>query len=227
MAEIGGSPSAPHQPFFPGPAAHGEPDMENQLRAHVCVRAGEQVRRSPLRSQLLADLDALDLGALPFEDEASTAASSDGAHEGGCAANGVGKGAEGLGFDLQAFHPDTLRPFDDGGHETELPRSYYGESSNLVTVLNTFTADRFFLDTSRQVKAVLFTKKAQIPTLWQQVATELAHHALFGLVRDSETELLERFALEKASLPRILVFCPGHRLTYTGPAEDARQRGFL
>ena len=35
--------------------------------------------------------------------------------------------------------------------------------------LNTFTADRFFLDTSRQVKAVLFTKKTEVPTLWQQV----------------------------------------------------------
>ena len=53
-------------------------------------------------------------GALPFEDEASTAASSDGAHEGGRAANGEGIGAEGFGFNLQAFHPDTLQPFDDG-----------------------------------------------------------------------------------------------------------------
>ena len=122
------------------------------------------MRKSPLRSQLLADLGALDLGehadcdcgavplapvcesarekaasrlaapclrprrladvvahgacrspgALPFEDEASVAASSDGAHEGGRATNGKGIGAEGLGFNLQAFHPDTLRPFDDG-----------------------------------------------------------------------------------------------------------------
>ena len=45
-------------------------------------------------------------------------------------------------------------------------------SSPLVAGLNTFTADRFFLDTSRQVKAVLFTKKTEVPTLWQQVAAQ-------------------------------------------------------
>jgi hypothetical protein len=44
MAEIGGSPSAPHQPFFqPGPAEKGEPDMESQRPSHVSVPAGEQV----------------------------------------------------------------------------------------------------------------------------------------------------------------------------------------
>ena len=210
------------------------------------------MRKSPLRSQLLADLDALDLGehahahacacaaagacrcltptpaagAFPYEDEASIAASSDGAHDGRRAVNGGhdagiscallrargyrgpsckraehpscrvtkrGRAALGDSPAALAWVPGSLanpcvpygyarqralparahtlsrlralsRPQSHaGGHEAE------SADSPLVAGLNTFTADRFFLDTSRQVKAVLFTKKTEVPTLWQQV----------------------------------------------------------
>lgn len=111
--------------------------------------------------------------------------------------------------------------------EERVPKREGSLGSPFVADLNTFTADRFFLDPSRQIKAVLFTKKPQVPTLWRQIASEHAHLALFGAVRRSETELMERFSVDEASMPKVVLFCPGKRHTYTGPADHASLSAFV
>ena len=120
------------------------------------------------------------IAGVPDEDEASTAASSMGSDDGDRATKS----------------------------EERAPDSYRAElsSSPFVADLNLFTADRFFLDTSRQMKAVLFTKKAQVPTLWRQVTTALVNVTL--LVRASVSRsVLSCFACTlKASRASV---CPG------------------
>ena len=57
------------------------------------------------------------------------------------------------------FDPDTMLPFPAASVGEESDRQ---ESSPYVSELDTFTAENFFLDTSRHLKAVLFTKKALV-----------------------------------------------------------------
>jgi len=178
----GGSPSVPHQPFRPSAEMVDE-------------GAAGGPRRSPLRSQLLADFASVHLDGGLAEDEESMA------HEASTAAP----------------------PAEERGAR---PREG-SLGSPFVADLNTFTADRFFLDPSRQIKAVLFTKKPSVPTLWRQIAAEHAHLALFGAIRLSETELLERFSVDEKSMPKVVLFCPGKRHTFSGPADHASLSAFV
>jgi hypothetical protein len=101
---------------------------------------------------------------------------------------------------------------------------------------------RFFLSEERSIKAVLFTRKPEIPTLWRQVhylhmcpilatcacakvavltladvgvnlntqvAAAKAREAAFAVVKQTETDLLARFQLTPASLPKVdMTFLP-------------------
>ena len=83
------------------------------------------------------------------------------------------------------------------------------EGDGLVVEMNVFNADSFFSDDERVVKAVLFTRKAEIPALWRQVAMANLRIASFGLVRHSEEDLMQRFQLTPEQLPRVVIFLPG------------------
>ena len=185
-------------------------------KIHASLAGG--VRKSPLRSQLLPQLAGVDLNSPLFEGDQSNPA----------------PGAGGTLFD-----PDTMLPFPTASVGEESDRQ---ESSPYVSDLDTFTAENFFLDTSRHLKAVLFTKKAlvscprvrllgytplrprhpsartcaltlaciqQVPSLWRQIAEQHAHVALFGVVRQSEADLLDRFSITSHDLPKVVIFCPG------------------
>jgi hypothetical protein len=93
------------------------------------------------------------------------------------------------------------------------------EEDPYVTVLDMLSADAFFLDPGAAVKAVLFTKKAQIPALWRQVAAAQYRTVAFGLVHHTEEDLVARFGLAEGDLPRVLVLMPGKRLTYSGTID--------
>jgi hypothetical protein len=96
------------------------------------------------------------------------------------------------------------------------------EGDGLVVEMNTFNADTFFSDEERAVKAVLFTRKAEVPPLWRQVAMANLRIASFGLVRHSEDDLMERFGLTPELLPRVMVFLPGWLpLRSAGPVSSA------
>ena len=105
-------------------------------KIHASLAGG--VRKSPLRSQLLPQLAGVDLNSPLFEGDQSNPA----------------PGAGGTLFD-----PDTMLPFPAASVGEESDRQ---ESSPYVSDLDTFTAENFFLDTSRHLKAVLFTKKALV-----------------------------------------------------------------
>ena len=49
----------------------------------------------------------------------------------------------------------------------------------------------------------------QVPSLWRQIAEQHAHVALFGVVRQSEADLLDRFSITSHDLPKVVIFCPG------------------
>ncbi|KAJ1465094.1 hypothetical protein T484DRAFT_1866475 [Baffinella frigidus] len=93
------------------------------------------------------------------------------------------------------------------------------EEDPYVRVLESFTADAFFMDPVIPVKAVLFTKKPQVPGLWKQVAAAQRRNAAFGVVLSTEEDLVSRFGFSDADLPKVLVLMPGRRLTFAGTVD--------
>ena len=88
-----------------------------------------------------------------------------------------------------------------------------------VRVLEMLTADEFFMDPVIPVKAVLFTKKPQVPGLWKQVAAAQRRNAAFGIVLSTDEDLRDRFGFSDEDLPKVLVLMPGKRLTFTGTVD--------
>jgi hypothetical protein len=104
---------------------------------------------------------------------------------------------------------DEIADVDEGESETNSAVARAMEGDGLVLELNVFNADSFFSDEERAVKAVLFTRKAEVPPLWRQVAMANLRIASFGIVRHGEEDLMERFQLAPEQLPRVMIFVPG------------------
>ncbi len=117
----------------------------------------------------------------------------------------------GDGDDKYADAADTVAGFSMSASEGSSAVARSMEGDGLVVELNVFNADSFFSDEERVVKAVLFTRKSEVPPLWRQVAMANLRIASFGLVRHGEEDLMQRFQLTPEQLPRVIVFLPGQR----------------
>ena len=150
----------------------------------MCVRSSLVIRNTNTHTGA---------GAFPYEDEESTSASSVASTSTSTreqdleeAADPEGERGGGKLAARQTDAEDDACAQENAGMVGQTDGYSDGYSTPYVADLSTFTADRFFLDTSRQIKAVLFTKKTHVPSLWRQVAAQYAHLALFGVVRESE-----------------------------------------
>ena len=108
-----------------------------------------------------------------------------------------------------------------GGRADKMDPPAQTEVSMLLTADN---SDAFFSGNTKPVKAILFTKKMETPSLWLRVAE--AHQACcdFGEVRLAENALMERFGLSAEVLPKILAVRMGpdgeqQTIVYEGPND--------
>jgi hypothetical protein len=90
--------------------------------------------------------------------------------------------------------------------EVEILKGMQGESASTAMLIEPQTIDTFLENTSRPLKAVLITKKDEIPELWQQLADVHATLCSFGMVRHVHESILQTFSVRQEALPRILLF---------------------
>ena len=123
----------------------------------------------------------------------------------------------GLKEQLQAAQKD----YDVLSKEVEILKGMQGESASKAIMLEPETLDTFLDNKSRILKAVLVTKKEEIPELWQQLAEVHTSVCAFGMVRHVHDSILQTFSVRIESLPRILLI--GSRATpplvYGGPLK--------
>ena len=96
-----------------------------------------------------------------------------------------------------------------------------GESASAALMLEPETLDTFLDNTSRPLKAVLITKKEEIPELWQELAELHTTLCSFGMVRHVHESILQNFSVRVETLPCILLI--GSRsappFVYKGPLK--------
>ena len=113
--------------------------------------------------------------------------------------------------------------------EVEMLKVMQGVSPNSALMLEPGTLDTFLDNTSRPLKAVLITKKEEIPELWQQLAEAHSTLCSFGMVRHVHESILQSFSVRVESLPRILLI--GSRsnppLVYEGPLKLENISAFI
>jgi len=85
-------------------------------------------------------------------------------------------------------------------------KAYEDVQQQRVLMLNASNMDVFLASTTRPLKAVLFTTKADTPPLWSQLAEAQSMTTAFGVVKHVETDLMSRFELENSDLPRICIW---------------------
>ena len=91
-------------------------------------------------------------------------------------------------------------------------------------LLTSENAEGWLDSDERPLKAVLFTKKSETPSLWVRVADALADQASFGEIRHTETELMKRFGMMENVLPKVIAIRCGsagaaEHIHYVGPNE--------
>jgi hypothetical protein len=79
----------------------------------------------------------------------------------------------------------------------------------LVVKLRADNVHTFLSNTTRPLKAVLFTTKTETPPLWLQLAEAQCTTTAFGVVHHTELSLMEQYSLEVSDLPRICIFPSG------------------
>jgi hypothetical protein len=78
-----------------------------------------------------------------------------------------------------------------------------------------------FLSQKCALKAILFTKKVETPTLWLKLMEVFSGRFVFGEIRQTEESLLTRFCVTQDSLPKII----GIRENFERKSEIARYEG--
>lgn len=108
-------------------------------------------------------------------------------------------------------------------------RAIESANSQVVLALTSNNFDLFLNSASRPLKAVLFSTKAETPALWQQLAQSHSLTTAFGIVKHTESEILLRFKLCPAALPRIYLFGNGKDtpMPYDGPVNTESIATFL
>ncbi|EKX37235.1 hypothetical protein GUITHDRAFT_116649 [Guillardia theta CCMP2712] len=101
-----------------------------------------------------------------------------------------------------------------------------------VSVLVAENAEEFFSSEVHYLKPVLFTKKAETPSLWLRLSEAFGECCKFGEIRHTETALMERFAVSPDALPKIIAVTHdgdgGERvIPYEGPSDFDRISEFL
>ena len=85
-------------------------------------------------------------------------------------------------------------------------KAYKDLQSERVLMLTDDNLDVFLASTTRPLKAVLFTTKAETPALWSQLAEAQSMTTAFGVVKHTQAGLMEKFALDVEELPRICIW---------------------
>ena len=85
-------------------------------------------------------------------------------------------------------------------------KAYEDVQQQRVLMLSASNMDVFLASTTRPLKAVLFTTKADTPPLWSQLAEAQSMTTAFGVVKHVETDLMARFELNTSDLPRICIW---------------------
>jgi hypothetical protein len=99
-------------------------------------------------------------------------------------------------------------------------------------LLTSENAEGWLDSDERPLKAVLFTKKSETPSLWVRVADALADQASFGEIRHTETELMKRFGMMENVLPKVIAIRCGsagaaENILYEGPNDFDKLCEFL
>ena len=105
--------------------------------------------------------------------------------------------------------------------EVDMLKGMQDENANSALMLDPETIDTFLDSNRRPLKAILITKKQDIPELWQQLAEAHAVWCSFAMVRHVHDSILQTFSVRSDTLPRILLI--GSRsnppLVYQGPLK--------
>ena len=131
----------------------------------------------------------------------------------------------GLKDQLQAAQKD----HDVLSKEVEMLKGMQGESASSATLVEPETLDTFLDNKSRTLKALLMTKKEEIPELWQQLAEVHTSVCAFGMVRHVHDSILQTFSVRVESLPRILLISSrtSPPLVYEGPLKLENISAFI
>ena len=131
----------------------------------------------------------------------------------------------GLKDQLQAAQKD----HDVLSKEVEMLKGMQGESASSATLVEPETLDTFLDNKSRMLKALLMTKKEEIPELWQQLAEVHTSVCAFGMVRHVHDSILQTFSVRVESLPRILLISSrtSPPLVYEGPLKLENISAFI
>jgi hypothetical protein len=89
-----------------------------------------------------------------------------------------------------------------------------------------------FLSQKGLLKAILFTKKVETPTLWLKLIEAFSGRYSFGEIRQTEESLLTRFCISYDSLPKIIgirenIECKSEIALYDGPIDFERIKEFF
>jgi DNA-directed RNA polymerase subunit H (RpoH/RPB5) len=88
-----------------------------------------------------------------------------------------------------------------------------------------------FLDRKCMLKAILFTKKVETPSLWLKLVDSFSGRVIFGEVRHSEETVIARFGITQDSLPKIIAFREAdgtnHTVLYHGQIDFERIKEFF
>jgi hypothetical protein len=55
-------------------------------------------------------------------------------------------------------------------------------------------------------KAILFTRKLEVPSVWRKVSTATASHCSCAVIKSIDAHLLQRFSIQTIDLPCVLAF---------------------
>ena len=88
-----------------------------------------------------------------------------------------------------------------------------------------------FLNRKNVLKAILFTKKVETPSLWLKLVDAFSGRFCFGEVRQTEESLLSRFGISQESLPKIIGVCEtecgNQTILYDGQIDLERIKEFF
>jgi len=88
--------------------------------------------------------------------------------------------------------------------------------------------DAFLSNTTRPLKAVLFTTKPDTPPLWSALAEAQSTTTAFAIVHHIETALMQKFKLQDLDLPRICIYSSGKEpVVYDGEVKLDALSSFL
>jgi hypothetical protein len=97
-----------------------------------------------------------------------------------------------------------------------------------VVKLRDDNVDVFLSNTTRPLKALLFTTKSETPPLWQQLAEAQSTTTAFAVVHHVEAALMKKFMLDVSDLPRICIYSTGKEpVVYDGEVKLDALSSFL